>query len=80
LSPVLHVTPELTQGPDFLPNGRIALAGYLPLPAGKVKFDLQFQYVTGSWRLFGISARPAPVETGAIIATDQNRARPELRR
>jgi hypothetical protein len=69
-SAVLTVTPQLTKGPEITPQGLLHLGGSFAMQPVPVNFEMLFQRVEGSWRLFGISVNP-PSKTG-----DEESSRP----
>lgn len=60
LSPVVVVTPEVSEPPAFTPGGMLRLVGYFPTRPLEVKFQMLFQPVNGQWRMFGMSVDAAP--------------------
>ena len=65
LSPVVAVTPEVSEPPQITQDQMLRLVGYFPTKPLQVQFQLLFQPVNGQWRLFGmavdaVAAPPAP--------------------
>jgi hypothetical protein len=67
---VALMAPQLTATPAFEEHGLLRLTGYFPTHPLRIAFDLLFQDVDRSWRLFGISVRtqPTPQETNIPAA------------
>ena len=74
LSPVLFFDPKLIRPPAVQPNGLLRLSGFFPTAPQQVNFDLAFQLVDGSWRLFAIAVdtSPSPAGPEAAQATPQS--------
>ncbi|MGH1417530.1 MAG: hypothetical protein ACRBCJ_01590 [Hyphomicrobiaceae bacterium] len=72
LSPILFFDPKLIRKPQIQPNGLLRLSGFFDTRPERVVFDLQYQPVGPSWRLFGIS-----IETR--IAEDVNAKAPQAK-
>lgn len=62
LSPILYFDPKLIRQPTFQQNGLLRLSGFFDTRPERVVFDLQFQRVNTSWRLFGISVETRVAE------------------
>ena len=65
LSPVVVVTPEVSEPPEIIQDQMLRLVGFFPTKPLQVQFQLLFQPVNGQWRLFGmavdaVAAPPAP--------------------
>jgi hypothetical protein len=69
LSPVLFFDPKLVKPAAVDASGMLRLSGFFDTRPERVLFDMLFQAVDGSWRLFGISVftRPAAPPTGAHV-------------
>jgi hypothetical protein len=67
LSPVVAVTPEVSEPPQITQDQMLRLVGYFPTKPLQVQFQLLFQPVNGQWRLFGmaVDAVAAPVAAAA---------------
>ena len=67
LSPVVVVTPELSEPPLITPEHVLRLVGFFPTKPLQVQFQMLFQPVNGQWRLFGmaVDAVAAPVAAAA---------------
>ena len=57
--------PRLVAEPAIDEEGFLRLAGFMPLGAEQVNFEMSFQPVEGRWRLFGIGADSVPPPEGA---------------
>jgi hypothetical protein len=62
LSPVILFQPKLYRKPEMNAKGMLRITGFFPTAPEIVKFNLIFQPVRGTWRLYGIAAgtEPAP--------------------
>jgi hypothetical protein len=62
LSPVVVVTPEVTETPSISPDNILRLVGQFPTSPLRIRFQLLFQPVNGQWRLYGmaVDTPPAP--------------------
>jgi len=59
LSTVAVIAPQLTQAPGLdQQKAMLHLKGYFPGQPVQINFELLYQAVNGSWRLFGISVQP----------------------
>jgi hypothetical protein len=67
LSAVALMAPQLTAAPAVEGNGMLRLTGFVPTQPLRIAFDLLFQDVDRSWRLFGISVQAQPVSPEANI-------------
>jgi hypothetical protein len=54
LTPVVFVTPQLSQQPK-IENGRLHLVGYFPTQPMQVLYDVQYEPSGGVWKLYGLS-------------------------
>jgi hypothetical protein len=68
LSPVLVLTPQLTEKAGFTREGALRLVGFFPSKPLQIQFVMNFLPVTDRWRIDGLSvsavqqtAAPAPV-------------------
>lgn len=68
LAPVLFFDPKLVRPAAVQPNGLLRLSGFFPTAPQRVDFDLAFQLVGGSWRLFAIAVDTSPAADGAEAA------------
>jgi hypothetical protein len=59
LAPAVLLEPQFTRAPVIDQQNMLRISGTLPTKPVGVNFDLLFQVVSGSWRLFGISIAPA---------------------
>lgn len=70
LSAVAIIAPQLTDLPVIDKDSRLRLKGHFPGQPVGIAFDLTFEVVNGSWRLFALSIGLAktPVASGAADA------------
>lgn len=61
LSPVLILTPALTEQPAIAADGALRLAGHFPTRPLQINFVMTFQPVDGIWRLHGLSVNTLQV-------------------
>ncbi len=66
LSPILFFDPKLIRDPSIQPNGLLRMSGFFDTRPERVIFDLQFQFIANTWRLFGITLDTRIAEAGAI--------------
>ena len=59
LAPAALLEPQFTQAPVIDQGNMLRMSGTLPTKPVDVAFDLAFQVVNGSWRLFEIAIAPA---------------------
>lgn len=59
LSPVVVVTPEVSEPPQITPEHMLRLVGYFPTNPLQIQFQMLFQPVNGQWRLFGMAVNTA---------------------
>jgi len=64
LAPAVVLEPQFTQAPAIDQQNLLRVSGTLPTKPVPVVFDLAFQVVSGSWRLFGIAIGPATATAG----------------
>ena len=66
-SPILFFDPKLVRQPALDDAGRLRLRGFFETRPEQINFDMLFQNVGGSWRLFGLAVQmqPAPAETAS---------------
>lgn len=62
LTPLLQITPELSEPPLVNANGLLRLIGYFPTEPLRVNFDLSFQMPEARWRAYTISVYLARLE------------------
>ena len=74
LSPVVVVTPDLSEPPAITPENLLRLVGYFPTKPLQIKFLMLFQPVNGEWRMFGMSVDVAPPATAATDAAKKTPA------
>ncbi len=70
LSPIVVVTPEISEPPTITPENLLRLVGYFPTKPLQIKFLMLFQPVNGEWRLFGMSVDVAPPAAAAKTPAD----------
>jgi hypothetical protein len=58
LSNTLLLAPTYAGPPQMLPNGLLRLRGMFALRPTAIVFDLEYQWVQGRWRLYGIALEP----------------------
>jgi hypothetical protein len=63
LSPVVVVTPEISEPPAITSENMLRLVGYFPTKPLQIKFQMLFEPVGGQWRLFGMAVDVAPPPT-----------------
>ncbi len=59
LSPVVVVTPEVSEPPQITQDQMLRLVGYFPTTPLQIQFEMLFQPVNGQWRLFGMAVNTA---------------------
>lgn len=60
LSPILVVMPEYSAPTTINAEGLLKISGYFPTRPLRINFQMLFQPVEGTWRLFGLAVDPAP--------------------
>jgi hypothetical protein len=60
LSPVVVVTPEVSETPSISPDNILRLVGQFPTSPLQIRFQLLFQPVNGQWRLYGLAVDTPP--------------------
>lgn len=67
LSPVLVLTPQLTEPPALSPQGIMTLKGFFPTKPLQVNFAMAFQPIEGRWLIDGlaVAAVPTAAQTAA---------------
>lgn len=70
LSNVLLLAPTYRSTPAFVQQGVLRVQGYFGLRPTAINFELYYQWISGKWKLFGVSIVPAS------IATEQPGPRP----
>jgi hypothetical protein len=68
LAAVAILGPQLQQAPSIDQNKRLHIIGYFPGNPVQLNFDLIFEPVNGQWRLFSLSAVPAPTASANVSA------------
>jgi hypothetical protein len=61
-SPLLQISPEVSEPPAITAQGLLRLVGFFPTEPLRVNFDLSFQAIEGRWRPYAISVYLAQVE------------------
>lgn len=70
LSPVMVLTPQLTQGPLITSEGALQFAGYFPSKPLQINFAMSFMPVEGRWRIDALSvAAVAAAQASAAPAS-----------
>lgn len=64
LTPLLHISPEVSEAPAIGAEGLLRIAGFFPTHPLRVTFDLSFQYFESRWRPYTISVYLARLEAG----------------
>lgn len=72
LSNTLLLAPTYTTAPEIVQPNILRVRGVFQLRPTVVGFDLQFSWVAGRWRLFGISVGPQTIATQQPAATRGN--------
>ena len=62
LSPVLILSPALTESPALGPDGVLKLAGHFPTKPLQINFAMTFQPVGGVWRLHGLAVNTSQAQ------------------
>jgi hypothetical protein len=62
LSPVLILTPALTENPAIAADGVLKLAGHFPTKPLQINFAMTFQPVGGIWRLHGLAVNTSQAQ------------------
>lgn len=62
LSPLLQISPEVSESPAINAQGLLRLAGHFPTQPLRVNFELSFQLVESHWRPYTISVFMARLE------------------
>lgn len=80
LSAVTVLGPKLTSKPNIDVAGRLNLKGYFPSKPAQLQFNLIYEPVAGSWRLYGIAAdvvvpRPQKTVTGKPVKSRTKKSR-----
>ncbi len=61
LSNTLLLAPTYSEAPRMLADNVLQVKGFFGLRPSAIQFDLQFQWVQGKWRLYGILITPATI-------------------
>lgn len=69
LSPVVAVTPEVSETPSISPDNILRLTGQFPTNPLRIRFQLLFQPVNGQWRLYGMAVDTPPAPQASAEAT-----------
>ena len=62
LSPLLQISPEVSETPAINAQGLLRLAGFFPTQPLRVNFEMSFQMVENHWRPYTISVFMARLE------------------
>jgi hypothetical protein len=65
LSPILFFQPKLNRPAGITDNGLLRMTGFFETKPERISFDMFFQSVGGSWRLFGLAVDVAPPPAAA---------------
>lgn len=61
LSNALLLAPTYSQAPRLGPDNILVLKGFFGLRPTAIEFNLEYEWVQGKWRLFGVSIVPATI-------------------
>ena len=61
LANTLVLAPTYLEAPAILPGGILHLRGYFGLRPTAIQFELEYQWVQGAWKLFGVAIVPATI-------------------
>jgi hypothetical protein len=61
LANALVLAPTYLEAPAILPGSVLHLRGYFGLRPTAIQFELEYQWVQGSWKLFGVAISPATI-------------------
>ena len=77
LSPVVVVTPEVSEPPQITKEHMLRLVGYFPTNPLQIQFQMLFQPVNSQWRLFGMAVNTAfpPAAPAAAKASTSTKLR-----
>lgn len=62
LSPVLILSPTLSESPAIAADGVLKLAGHFPTKPLQINFAMTFQPVSGIWRLHGLAVNTSQIQ------------------
>ena len=80
LSPVVAVTPAVSEPPSITKDNMLKLAGYFPTSPLQIRFQILFQPVNGQWRLYGMAVdTPPSPQAAASETTNSVPAAPEAK-
>lgn len=68
MSPVLVLTPQLTEKAGFTPDGALRLVGFFPSKPLQIQFVMNFLPVNDRWRIDGLSVSAVPAPQAAAPA------------
>lgn len=68
MSPVLVLTPQLTEKAGFTPEGALRLVGFFPSKPLQIEFVMNFLPVNDRWRIDGLSVSAVPAPQAAAPA------------
>lgn len=71
LSNVLLVSPSFTEPPRMVQSDVLRTVGFFALRPQAIYFDLQFQWVQGRWRLYGIGINPVALPSENVPNGDR---------
>lgn len=61
LGNTLLLAPTYLEAPSILPGDILHLHGYFGLRPTAIEFQLEYQWVQGAWKLFGVGIAPATI-------------------
>jgi len=61
LANALVLAPTYLEAPAILPGNVLHLRGYFGLRPTAIQFELEYQWVQGSWKLFGVAIAPSTI-------------------
>jgi hypothetical protein len=67
-APIVYFDPRLVRKPEFTKEGLIRLTGFVATKPQQVNFDMLFENVASSWRLYGIAVNTSPAKTAEAPA------------
>ena len=73
-TPLLQISPEVSDAPAITEQGLLRLVGFFPTEPLRVNFDMSFQAFQGRWRPYAISVFLAQVEAQQLAPALTKRA------
>jgi hypothetical protein len=71
LSNTMLLAPTYSEAPRMLPDNILRLNGFFGLRPTAIQFTLEFQWVQGRWRLFGVAINPATMVQSVPVNSPQ---------